>query len=109
LSRLRSPVPILVGFSHDTGQVTHHIAPDVDDERDRVIGNLDQARMVVSIEQWPGIGPTLATLIVVPAVRRRPRDLIRRGQAFRWQPAGETAEADDAGAARLDTGDARAA
>jgi hypothetical protein len=48
-----------VGFSHDTGQVTHHIAADVDDERDRLIGDLDQARMVVSIEQWPGIGPTL--------------------------------------------------
>ena len=29
-----------VGLSHDTGQVTHHIAPDVDAERDRLIRTL---------------------------------------------------------------------
>jgi hypothetical protein len=29
-----------VGFSHDTGQVTHHIAPDVDRDRDLLIGDL---------------------------------------------------------------------
>jgi hypothetical protein len=29
-----------VGLSHDTGQVTHHIAPDIDTERDHVIRTL---------------------------------------------------------------------
>ena len=31
-----------VGFSHTTGQITHHIAADVDTERDHLIGTLDQ-------------------------------------------------------------------
>ena len=48
-----------VGFSHDTGQITHHIAPDVDDARERVIGDLNATRMIRRIEQWPGVGPTL--------------------------------------------------
>jgi hypothetical protein len=29
-----------VGFSHTTGQITHHIAPDVDAERDHLFNNL---------------------------------------------------------------------
>jgi LssY C-terminus len=29
-----------VGFSHTTGQITHHIAPDVDTERDRMFADL---------------------------------------------------------------------
>lgn len=32
-----------VGFSHTTGQVTHHIAPDLDAERDRLIEGLQRA------------------------------------------------------------------
>ena len=32
-----------VGFSHDTGQITHHVGPDLDAERDLVIGDLDKA------------------------------------------------------------------
>jgi hypothetical protein len=48
-----------VGLSHDTGQVTHHIAPDLDAQRDRLINDLNAAHMVQTIEQWPGIGPTL--------------------------------------------------
>jgi hypothetical protein len=32
-----------VGFSHTTGQITHHIAPDVDAERDKVIHDLQRA------------------------------------------------------------------
>jgi hypothetical protein len=31
-----------VGFSHTTGQITHHIAPDVDAERDHLFGNLQE-------------------------------------------------------------------
>jgi hypothetical protein len=32
-----------VGFSHTTGQITHHIAPDVDAERDKIIQDLRHA------------------------------------------------------------------
>jgi len=32
-----------VGLSHDTGQITHHIGPDVDLERDKVINDIKQA------------------------------------------------------------------
>jgi hypothetical protein len=31
-----------VGFSHTTGQITHHIAPDIDAERDHLIGDLER-------------------------------------------------------------------
>ncbi len=40
-----------MGLSHTTGQVTHHIAPDVDAERDRLVGELQQAGMVQAV-QW---------------------------------------------------------
>ena len=49
-----------VTLSHDTGQVTHRIAPNVDAERDRLIAGLNDARMVLGIYQMKGIGPTLA-------------------------------------------------
>jgi LssY C-terminus len=39
-----------VGFSHTTGQVTHHISPDVDTERDYVANELKQTGMVEAIE-----------------------------------------------------------
>jgi hypothetical protein len=32
-----------VGLSHTTGQITHHIAPDVDAERDQLMGDLQKA------------------------------------------------------------------
>jgi len=48
-----------VTLSRDTGQVTHRIAPDIDKERDRVIGGLNNAHMVIAIYQMKGIGPTL--------------------------------------------------
>jgi hypothetical protein len=32
-----------VGFSHTTGQITHHIAPDVDAERDKLMNDLRRA------------------------------------------------------------------
>jgi len=35
-----------VGLSHTTGQVTHHIGPDLDAERDRLIASLQQAGVV---------------------------------------------------------------
>ncbi len=47
-----------VGFSHDTGQVTHHIGPDVDAERDLVIGDLQTAGQLSSSYEIPGVGAT---------------------------------------------------
>lgn len=47
-----------VGFSHDTGQITHHIAPDVDAERDLIIGDLQKAGQLSSTYEIPGIGAT---------------------------------------------------
>jgi hypothetical protein len=35
-----------VGLSHDTAQVTHHIAPDIDAERDLLMRDLREADMV---------------------------------------------------------------
>ncbi len=43
-----------VGFSHTTGQVTHHISPDVDTERDYIAGELEKTGMVQSIEWEDG-------------------------------------------------------
>jgi LssY C-terminus len=48
-----------VGLSRDTGQVTHHIAPDIDAERDRLTDDLKTARVVEAIYEVSGIGPTL--------------------------------------------------
>lgn len=38
-----------VGFSHTTGQITHHISPDVDQERDKVLNDLQQAGAVIRL------------------------------------------------------------
>ena len=48
-----------VTLSRDTGQVTHRIAPNIDEERDRLIAGLNKARMVRSMYQIRGVGPTL--------------------------------------------------
>jgi len=48
-----------VGLSHDTGQVTHHIAPDIDAERELMIADLSAAGKLQAIYQVTGIGPTL--------------------------------------------------
>jgi len=40
-----------VGFSHTTGQITHHIAPDIDTERDALLSEL-QAAGKVDIVTW---------------------------------------------------------
>ncbi|KQV31828.1 hypothetical protein ASC97_17525 [Rhizobium sp. Root1203] len=47
-----------VGFSHDTGQITHHIGPDIDAERDLTIGDLLKAGQLSSTYEIPGIGAT---------------------------------------------------
>jgi hypothetical protein len=48
-----------IGISRYTGAVTHHIAPNVDLERELLSGDLDSARVVEAIYQVSGIGPTL--------------------------------------------------
>src|SRR6202047_3972265 len=48
-----------VGLSHDTGQVTHHIAPDIDAERDLLMRDLRAAGMVETFFQISGSGPPL--------------------------------------------------
>jgi LssY C-terminus len=48
-----------VGLSRYTGQVTHHIAPDIDAERDALTDDLKKAKVVEAICEVTGIGPTL--------------------------------------------------
>jgi len=47
-----------VGFSHDTGQVTHHIGPNIDAERDLLIADLEKAGGIQSTYTIPGVGAT---------------------------------------------------
>jgi hypothetical protein len=47
-----------VGFSHDTGQVTHHIGPDLDAERNLIISDLLKAGQLLSSYEIDGIGAT---------------------------------------------------
>src|SRR6478609_9706987 len=48
-----------VGLSRYTGQVTHHIGPDIDGERDLLMRDLTAAGMLDAVFQISGIGPTL--------------------------------------------------
>jgi hypothetical protein len=48
-----------VGLSRYTAQVTHHISPDIDAERDRLTGDLITVKVVEAIYEVSGIGPTL--------------------------------------------------
>ncbi len=47
-----------VGLSHDTGEITHHIGPDLDAARDLLIGNLTNAGWILSTYGIEGSGPT---------------------------------------------------
>lgn len=46
------------GLSHDTLQITHHIAPDLDAERDALIGDFEAAGLLASSYPIDGVGPT---------------------------------------------------
>jgi hypothetical protein len=48
-----------VGLSSLTAQVTHHIAPDIDAERDQLTADLKAAKVVEAIYEVSGVGPTL--------------------------------------------------
>lgn len=43
-----------VGLSHTTGQITHHIAPDVDAERDHLFADLQHTRDLAKVYKVPG-------------------------------------------------------
>ena len=45
-----------VGVSHLTGQITHHIAPDLDEERDKIFADLAAHRLLVTQYQVTGVG-----------------------------------------------------
>jgi LssY C-terminus len=48
-----------VGISHDDGRITHHIGPDIDADRDLLTDDLKTAKVVTTIYEITGIGPTL--------------------------------------------------
>jgi hypothetical protein len=48
-----------VGVSHYTGQITHHVAPDIDAERDLLSNDLAAADKVEATYSVSGVGPTL--------------------------------------------------
>lgn len=48
-----------VGLSRYTGQITHHISPDIDAERDDLMFDLGEAAVLTTIYQVSGCGPTL--------------------------------------------------
>jgi LssY C-terminus len=48
-----------VGVSHFTGAITHHIAADVDAERELLASDIEQAGMATAKYQVTGVGPTL--------------------------------------------------
>jgi len=43
-----------VGFSHTTGRITHHIAPEVDEERDGLIADLQRVSRISNIDWQDG-------------------------------------------------------
>jgi hypothetical protein len=48
-----------VGLSHRTGQITHHIAPDIDAERHGLVVDLSKAGWLTQIFEVTGVGATL--------------------------------------------------
>ena len=45
---------ICVGFSHTTGQITHHVDGNVDAERDKLLGDLQRAGVVAQVDWLDG-------------------------------------------------------
>jgi hypothetical protein len=41
---------ICVGFSHTTGEVTHHIGPNVDAERDKIVADLERIKAITDVD-----------------------------------------------------------
>ena len=47
-----------VGLSHDTAQITHHIAADIDAERNALMADISKAGWIASTYDMSGVGPT---------------------------------------------------
>lgn len=47
-----------VGLSRDTGQITHHIAPEIDAERDTMMRDLESHKQITSTYTIAGVGST---------------------------------------------------
>lgn len=47
-----------IGISHRTGKITHHIAPDVDAERNQLISDLRETGRLTEVYQVTGVGAT---------------------------------------------------
>ena len=54
-----------VGLSHDTGQITHHIDPDLDAERTYFVRSLEAAGALSRTYLLPGAGPATARAIAI--------------------------------------------
>ena len=82
-----------VGFSHDDGRITHHIARGIDAERDLLTADLTAAKVVVSIYEVTGIGPTFdgrkaAAISITPTARSKfPSWSRAAGNALRPRPS----------------------
>jgi hypothetical protein len=48
-----------VGFSHTTGEITHHISPDVDAERDKLLRDLQNVSAIATVEWIDSFQPKL--------------------------------------------------
>jgi hypothetical protein len=48
-----------VGFSHNDARITHHIAPDIDTDRDLLTADLGDAHVTKTLYEVTGIGPTI--------------------------------------------------
>lgn len=48
-----------IGLSHDDARITHHIAPDIDADRDLLTADLASAKVVKAVYEVTGVGPTL--------------------------------------------------
>jgi hypothetical protein len=49
-----------IGFNHFTGQLTHHIAPDIDAERQDLMSEIQAQGQLVQISQVTGVGANFA-------------------------------------------------
>ncbi|MDD5686421.1 MAG: LssY C-terminal domain-containing protein [Elusimicrobia bacterium] len=45
-----------IGFSHLTGQLTHHIDPDIDAERDKLISDIGKTGLLGNVYEIEGVG-----------------------------------------------------
>lgn len=50
---------IKVGLSHTTGQITHHISPDVDAERDKILRDLQRTEALAAVKWLDGFHQSL--------------------------------------------------